>query len=105
MAQGLQRGTDSGRVVPYKVPPCPGVLYHFTSTSLPRWHVDGRQPCNVLIQNPAVKAFSTIKCMLQAPSEDLRKALGPTVTVFLSDVETDPWPAGNISALAAQSAR
>jgi hypothetical protein len=43
--------------------------------------------------------------MLQAPSEDLRKALGPTVTVFLSDVETDPWPAGNISALAAQSAR
>lgn len=58
MAQGLQRGTDNGRVVPFKV-----------------------------------------------PSEDLQKALGPTVSVFLSDVETDPWPAGNISALAAQSAR
>jgi len=58
MAQGLQRGTEGGRVVPYS-----------------------------------------------APSEDLRRALGPKVSVFLSDVETDPWPAGNISALAAQSAR
>ena len=27
------------------------------------------------------------------------------VSVFLSDVETDPWPAGNVSVLAARSAR
>jgi hypothetical protein len=57
---------------------------------------------------PWKMAWSTlhgVDKLLQAPSEDLLQALGPTVTVFLSDVETDPWPAGNISALAAQSAR
>ncbi len=38
----------------------------------------------------------------KAPAPALLAALGPTVSVFLSDVETDPWPAGNITALAAR---
>lgn len=57
-AQGLQRGLDAGKVVPYKT-----------------------------------------------PSPALVSALGPSVSVFLSDVETDPWPQGNIKGLASKSAR
>lgn len=58
MAQGLQRGLDAGKVVPYK-----------------------------------------------APAASLEEAVGSSVSVFLSDVETDPWPPANITALAARSAR
>lgn len=57
-AQGLQRGLDAGKVIPYKM-----------------------------------------------PSPSLIAALGPTVSVFLSDVETDPWPQGTIKAMASKSAR
>lgn len=31
--------------------------------------------------------------------------LGPSVTLFLSDVETDAWPAGSLQAVAARTAR
>lgn len=41
----------------------------------------------------------------KTPSSALIAALGPTVSVFLSDVETDSWPQGRIKGLASKSAR
>lgn len=38
----------------------------------------------------------------KAPAASLEEAVGSSVSVFLSDVETDPWPPANITALAAR---
>ncbi|KAL6766266.1 hypothetical protein ACKKBG_A35340 [Auxenochlorella protothecoides x Auxenochlorella symbiontica] len=42
---------------------------------------------------------------LHQPSPQLLAALGPSTTVYLSDVETDAWPPGTIEGLAARTAR
>lgn len=41
----------------------------------------------------------------KSPSSQLEAALNPRVSVFLSDVETQPWANGTLQALAAKSAR
>lgn len=47
--------------------------------------------------------------MIQAAGEVvlviMQDALGPRTSVFLSDVETDTWPRGQLDELAARSAR
>ncbi|GBF92662.1 hypothetical protein Rsub_05031 [Raphidocelis subcapitata] len=42
---------------------------------------------------------------LEEPSQQLLAGLGPGVTLFLSDVETDAWPVGAVQAVAARTAR
>jgi hypothetical protein len=42
---------------------------------------------------------------LSEPSQQLLEGLGPQVSLFLSDVETDSWPNGTVEQLAGRSAR
>jgi hypothetical protein len=42
---------------------------------------------------------------LSEPSQQLLDGLGPQVSLFLSDVETDSWPNGTVELLAARTAR
>ncbi|KAI8466451.1 MAG: Ribokinase-like protein [Monoraphidium minutum] len=42
---------------------------------------------------------------LAEPSRQLLDGLGPQVSLFLSDVETDAWPPGTLEAVAARTAR